>query len=65
MYFPTLSPASGMLKALSWYHLIRNFRLNRPHHMMSIGWRRWLNREGEQFGTGVRISDRNTLELSW
>lgn len=66
MYFPTLSPASGMLEGFELVPtLIRNFRLNRPPSH-DVHWlEAMLNREGEQFGTGVRISDRNTLELSW
>lgn len=66
MYFPTLSMTSGTLAGFELVPtLIRNFRLNLPP-THDIHWlEAMLNREGEQFGTGVRINESKTLDLSW
>lgn len=66
MYFPRFSSGSSTLVSFELAPtLIRNFRLNRPP-VRDLHWlEAMLNREGKPFGTGVSITDRNTLELGW
>lgn len=66
MYFPSFSIGSCTLVGFELVPtLIRNFRLNRPP-VHDLHWlENMLNREGEKLGTGVKINDRNSLELSW
>lgn len=66
MYFPRFSSGSSTLVSFELAPtLIRNFRLNRPA-VRDLHWlEAMLNREGKPFGTGVSITDRNTLELGW
>jgi poly-gamma-glutamate capsule biosynthesis protein CapA/YwtB (metallophosphatase superfamily) len=66
MYFPTLDPSTGKLLSLAMTPLqIRRFRLNRVSPADGEWLSEVLSREGEKFGTRVRLEPDQTLSLRW
>lgn len=66
MYFLTMRASDGRLEKLEMVPLqIRKFRLNRASSP-DVAWVRGiLNREGERYGTSVRLGADDALTLSW
>jgi poly-gamma-glutamate synthesis protein (capsule biosynthesis protein) len=64
MYFPTLDPLTGRLARFTMTPTrIERFRVNRASPE-EAGWlRNMLNREGQAFGTRVRLNEDQTLTL--
>ena len=66
MYFPSLDPSTGEVVSLAMTPLqIQRFRLNRASRADAEWLRDILNREGEKFGTRVRLEPDHTLSLLW
>ncbi len=66
MYFARIDPASGKLVELRLAPMqLRQFRLNRASRVDAEWLRDTLNREGEKFGTRVKLAGDNTLVLRW
>jgi poly-gamma-glutamate capsule biosynthesis protein CapA/YwtB (metallophosphatase superfamily) len=64
MYFAELHPATGKLEALGMIPTqVRRFRVNRAAQADSRWLEDLLNREGQRFGTRVRLSAQNSLML--
>ena len=65
-YFPAIEASGGTLVELAMVPFqIRNFRLNRASPADSMWLCDSLNRQGEKFGTRVRLDPDNTLTLAW
>jgi poly-gamma-glutamate synthesis protein (capsule biosynthesis protein) len=66
MYLPALRATDGTLQRLDMVAFqIRNFRLGRASRQDTAWLRDTLSREGERFGTALRLRDDDTLELAW
>ncbi len=66
MYFVGIDAASGKLVGFEMTPLqIRNFRLGRTSRKDAEWLRHILNREGERLGTGVELTEADTLALVW
>jgi poly-gamma-glutamate synthesis protein (capsule biosynthesis protein) len=66
MYFAGLDPSTGRLIHLQMTPMqMRNFRLNRVSRPDAQWLRDTLSREGEKFGTRVKLNHDNTLTLEW
>ena len=66
MYFADIDPASGNLVKLQMAPVqIRNLRLNHADHDDSAWLLNMLNREGNKFGTKVKLVAGRQLELEW
>lgn len=66
MYFPTLSPDSGRLKALRLVPTrIRQFQLHRADRRETEWLQTMLNREGRAFGTRAQRLADGSLRLVW
>lgn len=66
MYFVTCNPANGYLISLKMIPTqIKKFQITHPNKKDSNWLKFVLNREGEQFGTGVGWDDNGTLDLIW
>ncbi len=66
MYFPEIDPETGKLKNLTMTPMqIQNFRLNYASEQDAKWLVRTLSREGEKFGTDVRMGKDNRLVLEW
>ncbi len=66
MYFLDIDPASGALTGLEMVPLqIRKFSLDRASKPDAMWLRNTLHREGQVFGTRVKISDDGALALRW
>lgn len=62
MYFPTLEPGTGRLRALEMVPLqMRRMRLQRASREDAEWLKRVLNREGRRFGTGGELQDDGRL----
>ncbi len=66
MYFPSMDPSSGKLVLLQMTPTeIKNFKVNRASKDGALWLANTLNREGERFGTGVKLGEDNRLTLFW
>jgi len=66
MYFAGPDPSTGELVSLAMTPLqMQRFRLNRASRADAEWLRDILNREGEKFGTRVRLEPDHTLSLLW
>jgi len=66
MYFLDIDPANGKLIGLEMVpHQIRKFRLNQASKQDTAWLKHTLNREGQQFNTGVDLTKDDLLELRW
>ena len=64
MYFARIDPANGKLIHLQMTPMqIKNFKLNRVAKDDALWLRDTLNREGEEFGTRVQLTEDNNLLL--
>ncbi len=66
MYFPVINTQDGTLVSMKMIPMkIKNFQLNH----VSSGDARWLqsvlDREGDEFGTGIVLNQDNSLTLTW
>ncbi len=66
LYFPRLKLADGRLERLTLVpRQLRRFRLNRVTHQDAQWLCHRLNREGERFGTRVRLDAEDHLVVEW
>lgn len=66
MYFPEIDPETGRLIKLTMTPMqIKNLRLNYATEQDAKWLERTLSREGEKFGTDVRMRKDNRLVLEW
>jgi len=66
MYFASIDPSTGKLVRLQMTPTrIKNFKVNRPLREDALWLANILNREGEKFGTRVKVDEDNRLTLSW
>lgn len=66
MYFPDIDSSSGKLINLKMVPLkIERFKLNRASQGDAQWLRDVLNREGKKLGTGVELTEDNSLILQW
>lgn len=66
MYFARVDPSTGKLSQLRMTPMqIKHFRLNRASRADTEWLKDVLNREGEFFGTQVRLDEEGTLALQW
>jgi poly-gamma-glutamate synthesis protein (capsule biosynthesis protein) len=66
MYFARLDPATGRVAQLWMFPMqIKQFRLSRASATDARWLQEVLNREGEKFGTRVRLDEEGALRLPW
>ncbi len=66
MYFPQIESSSGRLRSLKMIPMkIERFRLNRAQKAEAEWLAEVLDREGKKLGTGVELSEGNSLILRW
>jgi poly-gamma-glutamate synthesis protein (capsule biosynthesis protein) len=66
MYFASMDPSTGKLLRLEMTPTqIKYFKINRPSREDALWLANTLNREGEKFGTRVKLNEDNRLTLFW
>jgi poly-gamma-glutamate synthesis protein (capsule biosynthesis protein) len=66
MYFASMDPSTGRLVQLQMTPTqIKYFKVNRTSRDDAIWLAHTLNREGERFGTRVKLNENNRLTLFW
>jgi poly-gamma-glutamate capsule biosynthesis protein CapA/YwtB (metallophosphatase superfamily) len=66
MYFASMDPSSGKLVELQMTPTqIKNFKVNRASRDDALWLSQTLNREGERFGTRLKLDEDNRLTLLW
>ena len=66
MYFVSMDPSSGKLVELQMTPTqIKNFKVNRASRDDALWLSQTLNREGERFGTRLKLDEDNRLTLLW